>query len=321
VCTLNDVGNKEFAQHVRQGLSGCPKNLSSRYLYDERGDKLFQAIMASPEYYPTNCELEILREQGDKIAIALLRRKPREFVELGSGDGQKIGLLLDALHRHGPGWTYRPVDISDHSLELLEAHLLPSRPWLKLDSIHGNYHDVLARLAPGECRRVFVFLGSNLGNFGEAGSVEFLREVRSAMSEDDTLLIGLDLKKDPAVIRAAYDDSAGYTRAFNLNLLSRINRELGGEFDVRDFEHKPEYDPESGAARSYIASSKDQQVHVAALGETFAFEEGERIHVEISQKYDDAMINELCLQAGFEPREAFHDQRSWFTDQIWQPAV
>ncbi len=313
--------NGEFARHVEEGLTAECKRLSSRYFYDERGDKLFQAIMSSPEYYLTDCELEILGEQGAAIARALLEGGPCEFIELGSGDGQKVGLLLDALHARSEDWVYRPIDISDHSLELLESNLLPSRPWLRLESIHGNYHDVLEVFEPGGRRRVFMFLGSNLGNFGRAGSVEFLRLVRGAMAPGDALLIGLDLKKAPEVVLAAYDDAAGLTRDFNLNLLARINRELGADFDLEGFEHQPEYDPDTGAARSYLASRWAQTVFVQALSRRFHFEPGERIFMEISQKYDDEMIAGICAQAGFKPGAAFYDSRCWFTDQIWHASA
>jgi hypothetical protein len=201
----------EFAYSILDGLSAQPKALSSRYFYDESGNRLFQSIMATPEYYLTDCELEIFRHQGDDIAGELLKCGPCEFIELGSGDGQKVGFLLDALHRRSSDWKFRPVDISDHSLELLAANLLPSRPWLQLDPIHGNYFDVLKSLRPGQARRVLMFLGSNLGNYGVRGSIEFLQLVRAAMVPGDAILIGLDLKKDPDVIRAAYNDASGHT--------------------------------------------------------------------------------------------------------------
>ena len=314
----NGAVDEEFARHVLEGLSASQKRLSSRYFYDDNGDRLFQAIMASPEYYLTNSELEILREQGDDIARRLVEDGPCEFIELGSGDGQKVGYLLDALHRHSDGWVYRPVDISDHSLELLKSNLVPSRPWLNIDPIHGNYFEVLQALEPVACRRVMMFLGSNLGNFGEQGSIDFLRLVRASMSPGDMLLIGLDLKKDPDVILAAYNDASGHTRDFNLNLLTRINRELGGNFDPDRFEHQPEYDPGSGAARSYLVSQQAHTVLIGALDREFQFEVGERMFMEISQKYDQAIIEQFCKASGFEPTSAFYDERRWFTDQVWQ---
>lgn len=311
------VVDPEFAYSILDGLSAQPKALSSRYFYDESGNRLFQSIMATPEYYLTDCELEIFRHQGDDIAGELLKCGPCEFIELGSGDGQKVGFLLDALHRRSSDWKFRPVDISDHSLELLAANLLPSRPWLQLDPIHGNYFDVLKSLRPGQARRVLMFLGSNLGNYGVRGSIEFLQLVRAAMVPGDAILIGLDLKKDPDVIRAAYNDASGHTREFNLNLLARINRELGGTFNPALFEHRPEYDPESGAARSYLVSRKAQSVFIGALHRHFEFAPGERIFMEVSQKYDEDIISQICTESGFEPGAAFYDKRGWFTDQVW----
>jgi uncharacterized SAM-dependent methyltransferase len=165
-----------------------------------------------------------------------------------------------------------------------------------------------------------MFLGSNLGNYGPEQAAWFLRLIRSTLGHDDRLMIGLDLKKDPQVIRAAYDDAAGWTRAFNLNLLRRINRELGGEFDVEGFEHRPEYDPKTGAARSWLVATGEQEVRIDALGRSFRFEAGERIFMEVSQKYDDEMIRHMAGAAGFRVAERFFDERRWFTDQLWAPA-
>ena len=309
----------QFAEAVRAGLAASPKRLSSRYFYDQRGDEIFQRIMASPEYYLTGCELEILRDQGPAIAREISGGAPVELIELGSGDGLKIAWLLDAMNDVCPGFRYLPVDISGNSLDLLTEHLAPGRPWLKLQPVNANYLDWLDGLEASEFPRVFAFLGSNLGNFGRAGSIEFLRHVRQAMTIRDRLLIGLDLKKDPEVIRRAYDDSAGHTRDFNLNLLERINRELGGEFDVGAFEHRPEYDPLTGAARSYLVSTRSQEVFIAALESNFRFREGERIFMEVSQKYDRPLIDRLARDAGFDVAAAFHDARGWFTDQVWRP--
>ena len=162
-------------------------------------------------------------------------------------------------------------------------------------------------------------MGSNLGNFDESGAIAFLSRIRESMSGGDFLLIGLDLKKDPAVIRAAYDDAEGITAQFNLNLLTRINRELGGDFDVGAFSHRPTYDADTGAARSFLRSERDQRVTIEALGRTFEFAAGERIDMEISQKYDEAYIERLAGASGFEVAAGFTDSRDWFTDQLWRP--
>jgi dimethylhistidine N-methyltransferase len=309
--------DQEFARSVLEGLDSPRKSLSSRYFYDARGDQIFQAIMATPEYYLTDSEFEILDQQGAELADALMDGRPCEFIELGSGDGLKTSLLLDALHRQEKSWIYRPVDISNNSLELLRQRLSPTRPWLDMRPIHGNYVEVLERMIPDGNRRVFMFLGSNLGNFTENNAVRFLRLIRSAMVQGDALLIGLDLKKDPEVIRAAYNDSGGHTRDFNLNLLLRINRELAADFDLDCFEHCPEYDPETGAAHSFLRSLTSQSVRVETLDRSFQFEQGETIFMEISQKYDDDMLGRISDRAGFVIANCFYDSKHWFSDQIW----
>jgi dimethylhistidine N-methyltransferase len=314
-----------FADDVLRGLSAKNKHLFSRYFYDATGDSLFQAIMASPEYYLTNCEHEIFAEQGIQVAEALATAGPFELDELGSGDGLKTRLLLDALHTTGVDFTYRPIDISANSLELLSRRLCNGRPWLKINAIHGDYMQELAAAqlrdpAPPGARKVIMFLGSNLGNYTEAKALDFLKLIRGTMRQGDALLIGLDLQKEPAVIRAAYNDAGGHTREFNLNLLVRINRELGGDFDLSAFEHTPEYDEATGAAKSYLKSTRSQSVYVAALDQVFSFAEGETIFMEISQKYNREQIASLALGSGFKVQHEFFDSKHYFTDQVWSYA-
>lgn len=315
----DQVIDREFANAVSEGLEAEPRRLSSRYFYDAAGDRLFQQIMASPEYYLTDCEREILRDQGGAIAEAMMAGGAFELVELGAGDGSKICHLIDALHDAGATFTFKPLDISENVLELLEERLRPGRPWLDMQPLAGNYMDWLAQPRRPGIRRVFAFMGSNLGNFAPEAARDFLRDIRRSMTAGDLLLIGLDLKKDPAVIRAAYDDAGGITARFNLNLLSRINRELGGDFDPAAWSHQPDYDPESGTARSFLRSERAQRVNIRALGKAFDFAEGELVHTEISQKYDDAIIGALAADSGFEVVNAFVDARGWFTDQLWRP--
>lgn len=314
----------EFAAHVLDGFSADKKYLSSRYFYDAEGDRLFQAIMASPEYYLTNCELEIFQQQGNQLAEVIAAQGPFELVELGSGDGLKTSVLIDALYSYGVEFTYRPVDISDNSLQLLAERLKQGRPWLNIDAIHGNYMHVLADAALEDPdskgpRRVFMFLGSNLGNYRAPEAVSFLQLIHNSMRLHDSLMIGLDLQKDPAVIRAAYDDAAGHTRDFNLNLLRRINNELGANFDLDAFTHAPEYDPETGAACSYLRCTKRQSVYIKALQKSFNFEADEKIFMEISQKYSVEYIDSLVTAAGFRVDREFFDSRHYFTDQVWKP--
>jgi dimethylhistidine N-methyltransferase len=314
-----EVIDRDFAEDVLRGLGAKQKFLLSRYFYDATGDRLFQAIMASQEYYLTDCELEILETQSHDIATEIASGGAFELVELGSGDGSKIQYFLDALRNLGAGFCFQPVDISSHSLELLERRLKPGRDWLDMRPLNTNYMDWLGGLEPGPKRRVFAFMGSNLGNFTRTNAVAFLATIRAAMGPEDALLIGLDLKKPSEVIRAAYDDEAGLTRAFNLNLLTRINRELGADFDLGAFTHCPHYDPDSGAATSHLRSEIDQVVWIDALQHQFRFGAGERVFMEISQKYDQEMIDSIASEAGFYVARAFHDSRHWFTNQVWRP--
>lgn len=309
----------EFAEMVRCGLNGSPRSLSSRYFYDVAGDRLFREIMASDGYYLTDCEREILRGQGQAIAERIGSGGPFELVELGAGDGSKICHLIDALHDRSAEFLYKPLDISEHVLGLLADRLRPTRPWLRMEPIAGNYMHWLAQPRSSEQRRVFAFMGSNLGNFEGEGAVLFLSRIRAAMNPGDLLLVGLDLKKDPALIRAAYDDVGGITARFNLNLLKRINRELGGDFDLERWRHSPSYDPESGAARSALKSTVDQTVRIEALGESFNFSAGELVHTEISQKYDDALIATLAEASGFRVTDTFVDPQGWFSVLVWAP--
>ena len=327
ICQMDNIvkqADPQFAQDVLFGLSAKDKFLLSRYFYDTDGDHLFQAIMSSPEYYLTDCELEIFEQQGVDIDKAISAAGPFELEELGSGDGLKTRLLLDALHSIGAEFTYRPVDISANSLQLLSNRLCADRPWLKMDPIHSDYMNLLSSTQLKEPssagpRKVIMFLGSNLGNYRQEQALEFLKLIKGTMRDNDALLIGLDLQKDPEVIRAAYNDAAGHTRDFNLNLLSRINRELVADFDLTTFEHAPEYDPATGAAQSFLKSKQSQTVHIAALNKDIHFAAGEKIFMEISQKYSQSQIKSLSTDAGFQLNREYLDSRKYFTNQIWVP--
>jgi len=307
-----------FARHVREGLAASEKFLSSKYFYDQSGDRLFQAIMTSPEYYLTNAELEIFSQQKEAIRDAL-PHDIFDLVELGAGDGFKTQVLLEHFVARGTRFEYLPVDISDNALMGLKDKLQHSIPELIVKPVQGDYLDALNRLPSSGHPRVILFLGSNIGNFPPPRAVQFLRTIRNRMDQHDALLIGFDLKKHPKVILAAYNDAAGHTRSFNLNLLVRINRELGGQFDLDQFEHFPTYDPQTGATKSFLISQVDQQVPIAAIGETFSFRAGESIFMEISQKYSPADLDELAAATGFVIKQVFIDSRQYFADQLWLP--
>ena len=272
--------------------------------------------MSSPEYYLTNAENEIFSKQ--RKAIIEEFTPAADIVELGAGDGRKTRLLL-AEHLARGAFCYVPIDISGNSLAGLQQRMHEWLPDLDIMPVTGEYLEALDRLPARSDHRVFMFLGSNIGNFTPAQAAQFLAHIHAHMCPEDRLLIGFDLKKDPQVILAAYNDGAGHTRAFNLNLLVRINRELDGNFDLEQFEHYPCYDPQTGACKSYLVSRRHQSVHLRKPEERFEFTAGECIFMEISQKYSIQELQELAHKSGFEVQASFTDTRSYFADQVWKP--
>jgi dimethylhistidine N-methyltransferase len=308
-----------FAVDIEDGLSRYPKQLSSKYFYDERGDLLFQEIMAMPEYYLTNCEYEIFTTQKADI-LAALGDQPFDLIELGAGDGTKTKILLDHFLKAGADFTYRPIDISPSVLQTLKNTCSLELPDLSFKAEVGDYLEALYRIQSehNDHRKVILFLGGNIGNFPLADAQNFVKELAKCMDSGDLLLTGFDLKKDPALILQAYNDPAGITAAFNLNLLSRINKELGGEFDLDQFIHWETYNPLNGEARSYIVSKVVQTVNIEQLQLSVHFDAWEAIAVEVSAKYNQRDIASLAQQAGFKVREHFVDSKNYFVDSLWE---
>ena len=313
----------EFRAHVLTGLAAAPKKLSSRYFYDAEGDRLFQRIMASEDYYVTRAEDEILREQTDGVLKALANgHKHFSLFELGAGDGAKTRHLLRHALEQGRDPLYRPIDISENVLEQLGRRLKKEFPALRYHAEQGEYFEAIERgfTDPSEPKAV-IFLGSNIGNLTHERAIALLKGVAEYLGPNDRFLVGFDRKKDPATIRRAYNDREGYTSAFNLNLLHRINNELGADFKVDRFIHTPEYDPSSGRALSYIVSTCDQVVHIPGADKPFHFKAWEALHTEISQKYDDEMIENLAKHAGLRITERFTDSKGYFSDVVFAPTL
>lgn len=307
-----------FEQDVYLGLTSYPKYLLSKYIYDKKGDKLFQEIMDLPEYYLTNCEYHIFKEHTAEIAGAFRGTKGFDLIELGAGDGKKTKLLLQYLLENKVDLTYQPIDISESVLEELEASLKKEFPALKVKTQQGTYFKTLERLADYNTRKkVIMLLGSNIGNLLHKDAINFLRNIREAMSEDDMLFMGFDQKKHPKIILDAYNDPTGVTAAFNKNHLERINRELGGNFDIDSFLHWETYNPESGTARSFLVSEKEQTVTIKALGLDVHFDQWETINTEISQKYDDSVVNWLATEAGLKVISSFSDDKNYYKNYIF----
>ena len=308
---------EQFKADVANGLSATPKSLLSKYFYDEIGDKLFVQIMHMPEYYLTDAEMEIFEHQAEKLATLLAPTTGTfDLIELGAGDGTKTVHLLKELHKHRE-FCYKPIDISSHALASLKDFLQSEEmPDLKVETQQGDYFEVLKGIADNGNPKAILFLGSNLGNMLDHNAKRFLSSLDNAMNAEDKLLLGLDLKKKREVVLPAYNDAAGITKAFNLNLLTRINNELGGNFDVDSFEHAPEYNEEEGVAKSYIRSKVDQEVRIDSLGESYYFEKGERIHMEISRKYNEEILNAILGDTSLVLQEVIKDSKNLFADFI-----
>ena len=309
----------QFAEDIFHGLTSYPKSLSSKYFYDKKGDKLFQEIMHLPEYYLTGKEHGIFEEKKEEIASAFNSPKGFDLIELGAGDGKKTKVLLRHFQKKGFDIRYLPVDISENVLNMLTESLKKEIPGLQVDPKPGMYKDVLQQLSDYKDRKkVIMLLGSNIGNLTQEESVIFLKKISGAMSGSDLFFMGADQKKDPQMVLEAYNDSRGVTAAFNRNLLTRINRELDANFEEDSFLHWPVYDPETGLAKSFLVSKKEQTVQINSLNLEVTFQKWESIHTEISQKYDDTSVGWLAKEAGLKITGSFSDKDEYYKNYIFQ---
>lgn len=309
----------QFAQDVFLGLTSYPKRISSKYLYDDKGDELFQQIMELPEYYLTGKEFQILTRHREEIGNAFASSEGFDLIELGAGDGKKTKVLLRHFEQKSYNFKYLPVDISHNVLEQLSESLQEEIPGLDVEPQQGTYMQVLNNLADfKERKKVILFLGSNIGNLSQQEAVGFLSKIRKAMSDSDMFFMGVDLKKDPQVILDAYNDKAGVTEAFNKNLLVRMNRELEADFDPEAFMHWPLYEPETGVAKSFLVSKKEQTVQINSLNLEVNFQKWETIHTEISQKYDDTSIAWLAEEAGLKIAGSWADKENSFKNYLFK---
>ncbi|REE05573.1 dimethylhistidine N-methyltransferase [Marinoscillum furvescens DSM 4134] len=308
-----------LARDVKIGLTSQPKRLYSKYFYDARGDGLFQQIMALEEYYLTRAELEVFQTQKERLLQIIGGEETFQLVELGAGDGQKTKVLLEYFQQQNVDFSYCPVDISENVLQQLEKRMRAEIPDLTIKPLAGDYFDVLADLKfKNHSKTVAFFLGSNIGNFLADKVQQFLVSIHDNLRSGDYLMIGFDLKKDPKTILKAYNDSKGVTKAFNLNLLKRINNELGANFDLDKFQHNPVYDPQTGECRSYLVSTEEQEVTIAAIEKTVHFDAWEPIFMEVSKKYAPKEIEELAQATGFKVVENLYDSQKRFADSVWQ---
>lgn len=303
---------------VMAGLSAHPKYLQSKYFYDAKGDALFQQLMQCRDYYLTRCEMEILSRQSADMAATLSGGEPFDLIELGAGDASKSFHLLQELLKRGTLHRYYPIDISANIIAHLGNTLPAKLPGLKMEGLNGDYLDMLQQTKyRSDKKRVIMFMGSSIGNFTPSEALQFCCKLRQQMLPGDVLIIGFDLKKHPAVILKAYNDTQGITKEFNLNLLRRINRELDADFNTDNFDHYPVYDPQSGSCKSYLISLTEQMVHIGEKT-TVRFKKDESIYMEISQKYTVEEIHQMMESAGFKSLRHFYDAKKWFTDTVWQ---
>jgi L-histidine N-alpha-methyltransferase len=284
-----------LAADVAVGLSALPKTLPPKWFYDERGSQLFDEITRLPEYYPTRRERWILRHRSAEIAAL---SHADTLVELGSGTAEKTRLLLDAMASAGSLRRYIPVDVSEEILFATGAEIAAEHPGIEVHAVAGDFELDLGHL-PREGRRMVAFLGGTIGNLLPTQRSSFLRELRSLLDPGESLLLGTDLVKDPLRLEAAYDDASGVTRAFNLNLLSVLNRKLGADFNLDRFEHVAHFDPDHEWIEMHLRSTCEQLVTITALPLEVPFRAGETIRTEISAKFRKDGVGAELAAAGF----------------------
>ena len=308
-------GQAEFARDVLEGLSNKPRQLFPKYLYDDLGSRLFDAICYVDEYYLTRAERQILTNSADEIVAAV--PDCRTLIELGSGSAEKTRKIIEALMRKQRELLFVPVDISATALEESSRSLLQSYPGLRIRGYAADYFDGLAALHPLDGGPALaLFLGSNIGNFEQADAITFLRAIRKVLRKEDALLLGADLKKDRATLEAAYNDALGVTRAFIVNELARINRELGGDFDLWAFGLRSVYNEAAGRVEVYVESLRAQTVNIRGLNLSLSLDAGERIHMEQSYKYSIEELAAMAEQSGFQLTQTWLDDQSRFSSNL-----
>lgn len=301
-----------FKEEILSGLKKKQKTLPSKYFYDKKGDAIFQKIMKMESYYLPQCEREILNTQSNAIAALLKTQRDHwNIIELGAGDGTKTTVLLKHLNENKLSLSYTALDISPNILKENKAKVTAAIPGIETHFVAGNYFETCHDVLKEQTGNLILFLGSNIGNYNEERTREFFQWLWQGMKKDDLALIAFDLKKNPKTILEAYNDKDGITSEFNLNLLTRINRELQAGFDVDAFEHYACYDPISGNCKSFLISLKEQTVSLD--GESIYFKKHEAIHTEISKKYELDEIKQLSSENGFILEKHFLDSKGYYT--------
>jgi len=302
--------NSAFAEMVRRGLNLRQKQLDPSFFYDALGSALFDAITRLPEYTITRAELTLLQTHGPAILAPF--PEPIELIELGPGNGEKLSTLVE----HAPGATVHLIDVSAAALRA--AALTIERACdVRPTTFIGTFQDGLRELPRRSRRRLVLFLGSNLGNFAPAEAQEFLRSIHASLAPGDALLLGADLVKSDSVLLAAYDDPLGVTAAFNKNILVRMNRELGANFDLAAFDHRAIWNAAASRIEMHLVSLIDQRVAIPALELTVPFAAGETIWTESSHKYREAALRQLVEGAGFQEHAAWVHDEHRFSESLF----
>ncbi len=305
-----------LAEDTRAGLLTRPRSLPPKYFYDSFGSELFDRICTTPEYYVTRTEDALLAASAGAIVMA---SRPDHILELGSGASRKTRHLLRACETQGLHCTYWPYDVCESIMIEAGCRLMDTYPWLNVNALIGDYHAGFKHLPDPAGRRLFVFLGSTIGNFGRAQAVDLLRELNRKMRPGDSLLLGADRVKDEAILHAAYNDSSGTTAAFNLNMLRVLNRELEADFDLQAFEHSASYNRQARQIEMYLIARESQTAHLRALDDRVRLPAGERILTEISRKFRPEDLSQLLCDAGFRFRAHFQPDNAHFSLVLANP--
>ena len=303
-----------IAEDVLRGLTAFPKSLPPRLFYDGRGSELFEQITRLPEYYLTRTERSIFERHAAEMIDAA--GPGLAIVELGAGTAEKTTVLLRAALSQQLSLRYFPVDVSTSALEVARERLNAELPRLTVEPIVADYTHGISRLRSIRGRRLVLYIGSSIGNFEPEEATLILRKIRDSLRAGDALLLGTDLPKKASVLRAAYNDAEGVTAAFNLNVLARINRELGANFDLRRFRHEAVWNPQASRVEMYLISLAEQVVSILALELRVHFAEGERIHTENSYKFTRAMTERVLERSGFAFERMWTDAQRYFAVQL-----
>lgn len=307
-----------FANAVRTGLTSKRKFLLSQYFYDEKGSKLFEKISKLPEYYLTKLEGSILASNSDEIASIC---NGVTLVELGSGNSRKTRTILQALLARQESLQYFPIDISYEMLKASSKALLDKYESLSITATVAEYDRGMS-IAKKDIRdrKLVLFLGSSIGNFDLVEAKRFMQMIRNNLQDQDMVLIGLDMYKDSRVLNAAYNDSKGITAQFNLNILARINRELGGNFNLDKFEHHAFYNESKRRVEMHLVSKVEQEVSITGIGDTINFKEGENIHTENSYKFTAEQIDQM-IENNFHIVKTWTDKKKWYSVILLAPVI